>query len=108
VTGCLNIYGTKPHAFDEEAVELAEIFAGYAGVCLANAQLYETSMVFARNLEKALTSRAVIEQAKGIVMGQRNCDADEAFAVLARASQDANRKLRDVAADLVARAQRKR
>ena len=44
-----------------------------------------------------MEGRAVIEQAKGILMGQRWCTADEAFASLKRLSQDSNRKLRDVA-----------
>jgi len=51
-----------------------------------------------------MDSRAVIEQAKGIIMADRRCTADEAFAILAKVSQDSNRKLRDVAAALVASA----
>ncbi|HEY2669885.1 MAG TPA: ANTAR domain-containing protein, partial [Rugosimonospora sp.] len=50
-------------------------------------------------------SRAVIDQAKGIIMGERRCTAEEAFAILSKVSQDSNRKLRDVAAALVDRAQ---
>ena len=48
-----------------------------------------------------MRSRAVIEQAKGIIMGQRRCTAEEAFEALVTMSQDANRKLRDIAHDLV-------
>lgn len=48
--------------------------------------------------------RAGIEQAKGIIIFRTGCDADEAFAVLTRQSQLSNRKLHDVAADLVAAA----
>ena len=55
-------------------------------------------------MQAAMHSRAVIEQAKGMIMAQRRCTADEAFAVLSKTSQDTNRKLRDVAAALVARA----
>jgi AmiR/NasT family two-component response regulator len=51
-----------------------------------------------------MESRAVIEQAKGIIMGERRCSADEAFRLLSKLSQDSNRKLRDVAAALVSRA----
>jgi AmiR/NasT family two-component response regulator len=54
----------------------------------------------------AMESRAVIEQAKGIIMGERRCTADDAFALLTKVSQDSNRKVRDVAAALVARATR--
>jgi len=52
-------------------------------------------------MSKAMNSRAVIEQAKGILMGERHCSADDAFAILTKISQDANRKLRDVATALV-------
>ena len=55
-------------------------------------------------MEIAMRSRAVIEQAKGIIMGDRRCSADEAFAILTKLSQDTNHKLRDVAVALVKRA----
>jgi hypothetical protein len=47
---------------------------------------------------------ATIEQAKGIIMGDRHCSPEEAFRILTRLSQDTNRKLRDVALALVNRA----
>jgi AmiR/NasT family two-component response regulator len=53
-----------------------------------------------------MASRAVIEQAKGNIMGRRHCTADEAFTILTQVSQRTNRKLREVAADLVAGVQR--
>jgi AmiR/NasT family two-component response regulator len=55
-----------------------------------------------QGLRVALASRAVIEQAKGIIMGAMNCDASTAFQVLVRQSQHENRKLHDVAESLVA------
>ena len=106
VLGALNIYGAKPGAFDDDAVTLAQTFAGYAAVALANAHLYDTTATLAAQMQSAMQSRAVIEQAKGIIMGERRCTPDEAFAVLAKVSQDSNRKLRDVAAALVERAAR--
>ncbi|MEU4557970.1 GAF and ANTAR domain-containing protein [Actinoplanes sp. NPDC023936] len=106
VTGALNIYATTARAFGADSLLLAETFAGYAAVCLANACLYDTTAALARQMQLALASRAVIEQAKGIIMSQRRCTADEAFTILAKASQTANRKLRDVAATLVEQASR--
>jgi AmiR/NasT family two-component response regulator len=53
------------------------------------------------HLQTALVSRAVIDQALGIIMGQNRCSADEAFDVLRRTSQNRNIKLRDIAADMV-------
>jgi GAF domain-containing protein len=104
VTGALNIYATKPEAFDDDAIVLAQTFAGYAAVALANANLYDTTASLARQMQAAMESRAVIEQAKGIIMADRRCTADEAFRLLTKISQDTNRKVRDVAAVLVARA----
>jgi len=101
VVGALNVYGTKPDAFDDDAITLAQTFAGYAAVAMANAHLYDTTASLAHHMQAAMESRAVIEQAKGIVMADRRCTADEAFAILAKVSQDTNRKLREVAAALV-------
>ncbi len=104
VTGALNIYAGKPNAFDDDAIALAQTFAGFAAVGLANAHLYQTQATLAGHMQKAMESRAVIEQAKGIVMAERRCTADEAFAILTKLSQDTNRKVRDVATALVAKA----
>ena len=104
VTGALNVYATKPEAFDEEAVTVGQTFAGYAAVALANAHLYDATATLAEHMKTALESRAVIEQAKGIIMGDRRCTADEAFRILTKLSQDTNRKVRDVATALVAQA----
>jgi GAF domain-containing protein len=104
VTGALNLYATKPEAFDSDAIVLGQTFAGYAAVALANAHLYDTQATLAQQMQAAMQSRAVIEQAKGIIMGSRRCTADDAFAILTKISQDTNRKLRDVAAAVVASA----
>ncbi|GAA3348427.1 GAF and ANTAR domain-containing protein [Amorphoplanes nipponensis] len=103
VTGAVNIYGLRPYAFGDDTVQLAQRFAGYASVALANAHLHDSTTNLAQHMQAAMESRAVIEQAKGIIMGERRCTADEAFRILTRISQDSNRKLRDVAAALVAR-----
>jgi GAF domain-containing protein len=77
VTAALNIYSTDEHAFDHDSVELASTFSAYAGVALANMHLYAAQGQVAEQLQRAMQSRAVIEQAKGILMGQRRCRADE-------------------------------
>jgi GAF domain-containing protein len=108
VTGALNIYATTTNAFDDDAVTtIAQRFAGFAAAGLANAHLYQTQATLAGHMQKAMNSRAVIEQAKGIIMGDRRCTPDQAFAILTKLSQDTNRKLRDVAAALVENAYRR-
>lgn len=89
------------------AVELATAFAGYAAVALANAGLYETQAALARQMAEAMESRAVIEQAKGILVAQWRISPEEALEVLSHASQTGNRNLRDVARALVDSAQAK-
>ena len=99
--GGLNLYARSAGAFDPDAVAVAQVFADYAAIALANANLLHASERTARQMEQAMATRAVIEQAKGILMARLGIDADAAFAHLARQSQEANRKLNDIAAELV-------
>ena len=99
--GGLNIYATDDTPFDEPAQELATAFASYAAVAVANAGVYATTATLAANLQRALESRGVIDQAKGILMGRHGITSDAAFEMLSKQSQLANRKLRDIATDLV-------
>ena len=106
--GALNVYGTGDGSFDEQTQELATTFAGYAAVAVANAGLYASTAQLAAHLQRALDSRAVIDQAKGILMSRHGMSAEAAFDLLSRQSQVTNRKVRDIASDLVAEVQRDR
>jgi GAF domain-containing protein len=97
----LNIYATEAHAFDAPTRSAATRFADSAAVVIENMHAYDTARDMADNLERALQSRAVIDQAKGILMERHKLTADQAFQFLAHASQAANIKLRDVADHLV-------
>jgi GAF domain-containing protein len=101
VIGALNMYADSGEAWDTDTIELAETFASYAAVAIANAAVHASTADLARQLQAAMQSRAVIEQAKGIIMAQRRISSEEAFDHLVRLSQHMNRKLRDVAAALV-------
>ncbi|MGY1740440.1 MULTISPECIES: ANTAR domain-containing protein [unclassified Blastococcus] len=101
VHGALNLYATDAHAFGDRAKAVAAEFASYAAIAVQNRQLYESTRELAEHLDTAMRTRAVIEQAKGILMCQRRCNAAEAFNLLAAASQRSNRKLRDIAQALV-------
>jgi transcriptional regulator with GAF, ATPase, and Fis domain len=104
--GALNLYAREPAAFSEEQEQVGMMFATQASVALANAQLYDSAYRLTQQLQEALTSRAVIDQAKGILMGQSGVGAEEAFNMLRSASQSENRKLRDLAEEMVDRARR--
>jgi GAF domain-containing protein len=101
VIGAMNLYAAQPHAFDADAERVARTFASYAAITIYNAQIFADNSVLAVQMQEALASRAVIEQAKGIVMGSRRCTPDEAFGVLRTLSQVSNTKLRVVVQALV-------
>ncbi|WP_091934513.1 GAF and ANTAR domain-containing protein [Blastococcus sp. DSM 46786] len=101
--GALNVYSSEPAAFaspDSLAAGLA--VAETIAVAVANADAHAQLADQARNMRIAMESRAVIEQAKGVLMAERHVDAEQAFEILRQASQRYNRKLRDIAAGIVA------
>lgn len=104
ITGAINVYSQGTRAFDDESAEVAKTFASYAAIGLANAHLYQSTAALAAQMEQAMASRAVIEQAKGIVAAEHRCSTEDAFTLISRRSQSSHRKLRDVAADIVTEA----
>ena len=93
-TGALNLFSTRPHAFDDESQQVGALLARHAALALAAAHEVE-------QLQQAVATRDVIGQAKGMLMERHGLDADRAFAVLVRYSRDTNTRLRDVAEALV-------
>jgi hypothetical protein len=74
--------------------------AGY-GPCMDAAETGQSILIKNVQLQEAMRSRAQIEQAKGILMRDYGCTADEAFQRLVNASNRTNRTLRDIARALV-------
>ena len=101
VAGGLNVYARTDQPLDERTRDIAARLAAYAVVPVSNMYLYETAVERAGNLEAALDSRAVIDQAKGILMERFKLSADQAFSALARVSMESNTKVRDVAVRFV-------
>ncbi|HEX4905286.1 MAG TPA: GAF and ANTAR domain-containing protein [Acidimicrobiales bacterium] len=102
--GALNIYASSPDAFTPAMLAVGQRLASFAAVVVANAVAFANVSDAARNMQTAMESRAAIEQAKGIIMARAGCDADTAFGLMVQQSQYENRKLRDIAAELVERA----
>jgi GAF domain-containing protein len=100
--GVLAIYGRDRGCFAGTGHDLALLFAAQGGVALRNARLYRNCTQLVGNLRLALESRAVIEQAKGILVAEFGCSPDVAFKRLSTLSQITNTKVKDIAADLVA------
>ena len=100
--GALAVYGKEPDAFVGSSHDVALLFAAQGGVAVRNAALYRGCRRMVENLQVALTSRAVIEQAKGILVAEHGYTPDAAFKRLSMLSQNSNRKVREIAADVVA------
>jgi GAF domain-containing protein len=104
--GALNFYGRDKQGFSGEDERAAEEFATAASVVLANAVAYWGAYDLSQQLAEAMESRAIIEQAKGMLMSRSpDLSADDAFDLLRRASQRENIKLRDIAQRIVDRAE---
>jgi GAF domain-containing protein len=101
VSGALNIYARAANAFDDDTRDAASRFGPYAAVAIGNMLDYQSAQGAAQNLQLALESRAVIDQAKGILMERHKLTSDQAFQLLAGMSNRANSKLRDIADHLV-------
>lgn len=99
--GALNLYARVPHAFVGSAVSRGREFARHAAGTLTAVLERADQTVLEDQMRDALATRAVIDQAIGILMGQRRITAPAAFAVLREASQNQNRKLADIAAALI-------
>jgi GAF domain-containing protein len=102
--GAMNFYGfDRPGMFDGAERQPYEVFAGQAAGALQIAALRHRDAELVNQLETALTSRSVIDQAIGVLMAQQRCTAEVAFDLLRAHSQNSQRKIRDLAADLVTR-----
>jgi GAF domain-containing protein len=99
--GALNTYAGRSRVFDDQDVELAEEVAGWVAVAVGNAEATARTNDDLTLLRTVMMSRALIEQAKGILMERHKVKEDEAFTILTHASQRTNAKLRDVAGELV-------
>jgi GAF domain-containing protein len=99
--GSLNLYSEQPHGFADFDVALLRLYATAACAAIGNARRYVRARDVAGQLKLALDSRAVIDQAIGVLMARHRITAGQAFAELSRQSQDTNVKLRDIATRLV-------
>ncbi len=107
VVGAINVYARGKDVFDHHAAELGELFAAPAAVAVHNAQILTQALTLTAQLQTALSSRPVIDQAIGLMRGRTGGTADEAFARLRAISQSEHTKLADVARRIVEEAVRR-
>jgi transcriptional regulator with GAF, ATPase, and Fis domain len=101
VVGALNVYATRPAALDEPGSETGQLLADIATTYILNARNLAESHKLAGQLQRALDSRVVIEQAKGKLSEQLDIAVTEAFEVLRRHARSNGRKLHDVAVEVM-------
>jgi GAF domain-containing protein len=99
--GALNIYARRADAFDAAMVDTAFDLAHYAGIVATVSDERDRAVKLAEEMQQAMQSRAIIEQAKGILMRESGGSSEDAFQLLVRLSQESHQKLRDVAQRLV-------
>jgi hypothetical protein len=102
-SGALNIYSRSPHGLDNVDWDVVLLLATHASLALAGTEAVTRAQLKEAHLAKAIDSRDVIGQAKGIIMARRGVQADEAFDLLRRASQELNVKLVELAETLTER-----
>lgn len=99
--GSLNLYGRSRSAFDHFDAEVLAMLTAAVSRAIGDFARFRTAREVADSIQRALQTRAPIEQAKGMLMAIHQISADQAFDLLRRKSQESNVPLRDVAADLV-------
>jgi GAF domain-containing protein len=100
--GALNLYAPAIDAFSERDVVIATDVASVVATVMITTT-YAEALELNLHLSRAMESRAVIEQAKGIIMATTRCSPDAAFDLLRQQSQSENRKLREIAEEIVRR-----
>jgi GAF domain-containing protein len=107
VVGAINVYARGKDVFDEHAAELGELFAKPAAVAVHNAQILADALSLTVQLQTALATRPVIDQAIGLIRGRTGRSVEDAFTHLRAISQAEHRKLADVAQQMVDEAVRR-
>jgi len=100
-TGAVNLYADKAHAFDADSTTAATQLTELAAATVTAALRHYDEATLTDHLRTALSSRSVIDQAIGIIIGIQHCPPETAFDVLRTVSQNRNIPLRQVATDLV-------
>jgi transcriptional regulator with GAF, ATPase, and Fis domain len=101
VIGALNLFSTQARPLDPDIVRLGQALADVATIGLLQARAIRQSDVLAEQLQTALNSRVLIEQAKGVIAERRHIDMDRSFTLLRGSARARNRRLSDLARAVV-------
>lgn len=101
VVGAINVYARSKNVFDQHAADLGELFARPAAVAVHNAKILADALALSRQLQTALSSRPIVDQAIGLMRGRSGGSAAEAFDRLRAISQHEHTKVVEVAQRMV-------
>jgi hypothetical protein len=102
VTLVMSLFGVRAGALDASSEPMARMLAAFGQAALANTMVYGQAQRTASQLKDSVAARAVVDQAKGILMHALGCDADRALDFLRRESQRRHVKVTEVAASVIA------
>jgi hypothetical protein len=97
----LSLFGVRPRVLDLDDSPMADTLAAFGGAMLANATAYSEAQLIASQLKDAVVARAVVDQAKGILMHAFGCDAEGALRRMRKESQRRHIKVTEVARQVV-------
>jgi transcriptional regulator with GAF, ATPase, and Fis domain len=101
VIGALNLFDTQPGALDQDTIRLGQALADVATIGLLQARAIRHRETLAEQLQTALNSRVLIEQAKGVISERRHLDMDQSFTLLRGTARTSNRRLSELARAVV-------
>jgi GAF domain-containing protein len=101
VIGALNLFHREPSGLTDDTLAVAQALADVATIGLMQERVIRRAGVLAEQLQSALQSRILIEQAKGVIAERHGTSVGEAFEILRNAARSGNRRLSDVATDVV-------
>ena len=97
----LSLYGARPNSLESGQVALAELLTAFGGALMGNAAEYGDARRTALQLSDAAESRALVDQAKGMLMQALGCSAEDALAKMRQISQEQNVRVTDLAQRII-------
>jgi GAF domain-containing protein len=102
IVGALNLYSPEPRDWSDEDIAVAGVLASMATSYIVNASKLAQQVQLSEHLQEALTSRVVIEQAKGIISEQKSVTLTQAYQLMSGHARSKNASMRMVAEAIVA------
>ncbi|MEW2328634.1 GAF and ANTAR domain-containing protein [Micromonospora chersina] len=101
VIGALSLFDVRPGPLDEDRLRIGQALADVATIGLLQQRAIHRRDILAEQLQTALNSRVLIEQAKGVMAERLHVDVDQAFAILRAGARSRNRRLSELSEAIV-------